>query len=224
MWVIPKLTPEFIEQMNDVLTVYERPYNQRKPVVCYDEKSVELRYPSRPTKPVKLGKPVRMDSEYVRNGTANVFMAVEPKARKRMAPVRKRRTYRDFAKVIRQLLEGPYRQARKLVLVMDNLNTHQEKALIETFGKRIGRRLWNRIEPHYTPKHASWLNMAEIELSVLDTQCLDRLIGDRRMLRKEVTAWKRRRNRMGAGIDWQFTKTKAAEKFQLKYNNGKLSK
>src|SRR3989344_4460995 len=204
MWVIPSLTPEFIERMEEVLDLYAKPYDSQEPVVCFDEKSKELR---KDAKPVIRGAITKRDYEYVRNGTANVFMTVEPK--------RGHRTKKDFAREIRRVSKLPrYVKAKRIHIVLDNLNTHFEKSLIETFGNREAARLMRRIRFHHTPKHASWLNMAEIELSILEKQCLKQRIPDRSVLRAHLKAWQRRRNGQKMQINWKFTKQDARIKFK----------
>ena len=201
--------------MMDVLEVYERPYDKEKPVVCVDEKSVPLREEARPPIPSQPGSVKKKDYEYVRNGTANIFIAVEPKGNHRELQVTKRRTKPDFAKFIASLVERTYSAAEKIVVVLDNLNTHFEKSFTETFSKEKAEQILKRLEFHYTPKHASWLNMAEIELSILSRQCLNRSIGTQEELRRQTTAWRKKRNRKGIGITWRFTQEKAKEKFNL---------
>ena len=212
MWVIPDLTPEFIERMEEVLDWYAKPYDPKQPIICFDEKSKELRKDSRP---VIRGVITKRDYEYVRNGTANVFMTVEPKAGYRTTHATKRRTKADFAREIRRIGKLPrYEKAQRIHIVLDNLNIHGEGSLIETFGIREARHIMRRIEFHHTPKHASWLNMAEIELSILEQQCLRQRIPDRSALRAHLEAWQTRRNKHHAKINWKFTKQDAQKKFQ----------
>lgn len=215
MWCISEITPEFEERMMDVLEVYERAYNPKEPVVCVDEKSVALHKEIREPIPVQQGSARKVDSEYERNGTANIFMAVEPKGCHRDVEVTAKRKKPDFAKFIKQLLETTYREAEKVIFVLDNLNTHFEKSFHDTFSKQEAKKLLERIEFHHTPCHASWLDMAEIELSVLSKQCLNRRIGTRQGLKRQVHAWAKQRNKKGIGITWQFTREKAKEKFKL---------
>ena len=202
--------------MDDVLRLYERPYNPKKPVVCLDEKSKQLLEHAREPQPMKPGKPMRIDSEYIRKGTANIFVMVEPKAGKRYTVVRTRRTAMDFAIAVDTLV-GHYPDADMIHVVLDNLNTHCEKSLVNAFGEEKTKRIMNRLKFHYTPKHGSWLNMAEIEIAVMDTECLGRgrRIPDKGTLEREVTAWQNRRNSQCARINWRFTRKKAREKFQL---------
>ncbi len=198
----------------DILELYERPYNPKIPVICFDEKSKQLLIHKRNPIPVKPGMPERYDSEYIRNGTVNLFVAVEPKAGKRHVLTRRHRTGKDFAIFIAWLV-GLYRKAVKIIIILDNLNTHAVKWIFETFSKKKTEEILEKVEFHYTPVHGSWLNMAEIEISVLETECLNRRIPDRKTIQKEVTAWKKRRNDKKAKIEWQFTREKAREKFNL---------
>jgi hypothetical protein len=172
--------------MEDVLEVYHRPYDARRPVVCLDEQSKQLIRETRTPIPASPGQPERVDYEYERNGTANLFMAFEPLAGRRRVKVTDRRTKVDFAHVIRELVDDRYPGAEVVVVVMDNLNTHRLSSLYEAFAPDEARRLIGRLEVHHTPKHGSWLNMAETELSVLSRQCLDRRIGEKDELRSEV--------------------------------------
>lgn len=216
MWCIPKVTPEFVERMLDVLEVYERPYDPQKPVVCMDEKSTQLLKETRNTIPGKPGKPSKADYEYERNGTVNLFVAVEPKAGKRTVRVTRRRTKKDYASFIKYLVTKVYKKAKKVVLVEDNLNTHSKKVLIEVLGEIEGNKIANRIEWHFTPKHASWLDQAEIEIHSLEQQCLNRRIPDFHTMQSEVAACAKKRNLDKCRINWQFTREKAKEKFKLK--------
>ena len=210
MWCIPKVTSEFIERMLDVLEVYERPYDPLLPVVCLDEKSKQLLQDTKTRKPLpmKPGKPQRTDYEYKRNGTTNLFVAVEPKGKKRIARVTKRRTKKDYASFIKLLIDHIYKKAKKIILVEDNLNTHNEGSLIEAFGEKEGKRIGKKIEWHYTPKHASWLDQAEIEIHSLEQQCLNRRIPDFHTMQSEVAACVKKRNQDKCGINWQFTREK----------------
>ena len=201
--------------MLDVLEVYERPYDPKKPVVCMDEKSKQLLKDTRVTIAGKPGKPERVDYEYERNGTINLFVAVEPKAGKRTVRVTKRRTKKDYASFIKHLVTHVYRKATKVVLVEDNLNTHSEKVLIEMLGEKEGGKIARKIEWHFTPKHASWLDQAEIEIHSLEQQCLNRRIRDFHTMQSEVAAYVKKRNQDKCTINWQFTREKAREKFKL---------
>jgi hypothetical protein len=191
--------------MEDVLEVYARPYDPRRPQVCFDEGGKQLVGDVRPPLPVRPGSPRREDYEYQRNGTANLFVAFEPLAGARRVEVTERRTNRDFARMIQRLVDEWYAEAEKVVLVLDNLSTHKPAALYEAFAPAEARRLAEKIEWHYTPKHGSWLNVAEMELSVLARQCLDRRIPDQEALRREVNAWVEKRNKAVVKVDWLFT-------------------
>jgi hypothetical protein len=214
MWCIAKLTELYIERMMDILELYERPYNSKVVMICFDEKSKQLLAHKRIPIPVKPGMPRRLDSEYVRNGTINLFVAVEPKAGNRHVLIREHRTGKDFALFIEWLV-SLYPDVDKIIMVLDNLNTHAKKWIFETFDKKKAKEILEKIEFHYTPVHGSWLNMAEIEISVLETECLNRRIPDRGTLQKEVTAWMKRRNDKKAKINWRFTREKAKEKFKF---------
>lgn len=203
--------------MEDVLAVYTRPYDPQRPVVCLDEASKQLVAETRVPLPAAPGKLARSDYEYERKGTANLFMVFEPLAGQRRVTVTERRTAIDFAHVIRDLVEAYSPQADTIVLVMDNLNTHKPAALYEAFEPAEARRLLERLEIHHTPKHGSWLNMAETELSVLATQCLNRRIPDKEILTREVAAWERQRNTAECRIDWQFTTQDARVKLKRLY-------
>ena len=191
--------------MEDVLDVYQRPVDPKRPLVCLDEASKQLLSDARPALPMVVGQPVRQDSEYVRNGTASLFMVYEPLAGKRHIHVSAQRTCLDFARVILHLVDVLHPDADKIVLVMDNLNTHTPASLYRAFLPAEARRLADRLEVHYTPKHGSWLNMAEIELSVLARQCLSERMSDTENLQKQVAAWQERRNASAVAIDWRFT-------------------
>jgi hypothetical protein len=203
--------------MEDVIDVYQRPYDADRPVVCVDEGGKQLVGDVREPLPVRAGSPAKEDSEYARGGVANLFLAFEPLAGRRVVEVTERRTAVDFARFVRHLLDAVYPSAAKLVLVTDNLNTHCTGSLYEAFEPAEARRLAGRIEWHYTPKHGSWLNMAEIELSVLARQCLDRRIPDREVLAREVSTWEAKRNAAGVKADWQFTTADARIKLKKLY-------
>lgn len=191
--------------MEDVLSLYEEPYDARRPVVCFDEKSVQLVAETRVASAVAPGQPRRYDYEYERKGTANIFIAVEPLGGKRYVTVTERRTKLDFAAQMQTLVDVRYPEAQLIRLVCDNLNTHKPASLYEAFPPAEARRLLKRLEFHYTPKHASWLDMAEIELSVLSRECLDRRIANKEALESETAAWQRRRNQAGIPVKWRFT-------------------
>jgi DDE superfamily endonuclease len=203
--------------MEDVIGVYHRPADPACPVVCVDEGGKQLVGDVREPLPVRAGSPAKDDAEYERHGTANLFLAFEPLAGRRVVDVTERRTAVDFARFVRHLLDAVYPSAAKVVLVTDNLNTHCVGSLYEAFEPAEARRLADRIEWHYTPKHGSWLNMAEIELSVLARQCLDRRIPDREVLAREVATWEAKRNAAGVTADWQFTTADARVKLKKLY-------
>jgi hypothetical protein len=203
--------------MEDVLEVYTRSYDPQRPQVCLDETSKQLVAETRMPIPAAPGQPERIDYEYERQGTANLFMVFEPLAGQRLVQVTARRTSIDFAHVIQELVDEQYPQAEKLVLVMDNLNTHKLASLYEAFAPAEARRLTERLEIHYTPKHGSWLNMAETELSVLATQCLDRRIPDQTTLCQEVAVWEQRRNQAKCTVEWRFTTQEARIKLKRLY-------
>ena len=204
--------------MEDVLDVYAKPYDKKAPVICLDEKSKQLLADSRPSLPTAKGKIAIQDYEYVRKGTGNIFVAVEPLARKRITQVTRRRTKLGYALFLERLVKN-YPKARSIHLVQDNLNTHFLPSLIEAFGVRKAQSLWKKIVPHYTPKHASWLNMAEIEINALSTQCLDRRLASLEKLHGEVEACTARRNRDRTMIRWTFSREKAKKKFPTLYSN-----
>ena len=191
--------------MEDVLSLYEEPYDAKRPVVCFDEKSVQLVAETRVPSAVRPGRPQRYDYEYERKGTANIFMAVEPLGARRYVKATERRTKVDFAHQMQTLLDVHYPEAECIRLVCDNLNTHKPASLYEAFPPAEARRLLQRLEFHYTPKHASWLDMAEIELSVLSRECLDRRIPDKETLERETAAWQANRNQAGIPVKWRFT-------------------
>ena len=217
-WVIPpQANAEFVCAMEDVLEVYKRPHDPERPVVCLDETSKQLVAETRQPVPAAPGRPERIDYEYERNGTANLFMVTEPLVGQRYVTVTERRTAVDFAMVIRDLVDCAYADAEQIVLVMDNLNTHKLASLYEAFTPAEARRLAERLEIHYTPKHGSWLNIAEIELGILNRQCLDRRLGSVEVLKKEVRAWQRSRNNTCGTVDWQFTTKDARIKLKRLY-------
>jgi DDE superfamily endonuclease len=203
--------------MEDVLDVYHRPYDEQRPLVCLDEASKQLIGETVQPLPAEPGQPERFDYEYVRNGTANLFMISEPLLGWRHVEVTERRTAKDFAEVVRWLVEEVYADAEKVVLVLDNLNTHKLASLYETFPAEQARRLAERLEIHHTPKHGSWLNMAEIELSVLAGQCLDRRLESVAVLKYEVAAWESERNERMVEVKWQFTTADARIKLRHLY-------
>ena len=217
-WCIPpKASAEFVCAMEDVLDVYHRPYDEKRPVVAVDEASKQLVGEAVQPIPAQPGQPERFDYAYVRNGTANLFMISEPLAGWRHVMVTERRTAKDFAEVLRWLAEDVYKEAEKIVLVMDNLNTHKLASLYEAFEPERARRIAERIEVHHTPKHGSWLNVAEIELSVLSRQCLDRRIESVDELLKELEPWAEERNDRAVGVKWRFTTADARIKLRRLY-------
>ena len=191
--------------MEDVLEVYHRPFDPLHSVVCMDEKPYQLLGQAREPLPMKPGLPKREDNEYVRNGTCSIFIFTEPLSGWRYAEVSERRTKQDWARNIKYLLENHYAHAEKVVLVMDNLNTHVIASLYEAFPAPVAFALAQKLEIHYTPKHGSWLNIAEIELSAMSTQCLDRRIDNMIALTREIDAWQSDRNHSAKSVDWQFT-------------------
>jgi hypothetical protein len=207
----------FVAQMEDVLDVYTQPYDSKRPRVCMDERPMQLLKETRVPLPMQPGKPARFDYEYERNGTVTHFLFTEPLAGWRKATVRERKTAVDWAEEMRVLLEEDYPEAETVVLVCDNLNTHRIASLYEAFPAEQARRLASRLEIHYTPKHGSWLNIAECELSVLVSQCLNRRLGDIETLRRETAAWQRERNAAQKGVDWRFTKQDARIKLKHLY-------
>lgn len=203
--------------MEDVLELYAEPYDPKRPVVCFDEASKELHGQVADPVPPAPGRPAREDYEYLRNGTANLFMVVEPLAGRRRVDVTDRRTIPDFAAQMRVLCDELYPDAEVICVVLDNLNTHTLGSLFATYAPDKAWRLARRLEFHYTPKHASWLNMAECELSVLDRQCLDRRIADKDTLTTEVAAWEEPRNRAEVKIEWTFRVADARKKLDFLY-------
>jgi hypothetical protein len=203
--------------MEDVLDVYQRPFDPKRPLVCMDEASKQLRADSRPPLPMQPGKPERYDYEYVRHGTANLFMFFAPLLGRRHVAVTDQRTRTDWAKAMQEMIDGQYPEAERIVLVMDNLNTHTPASFYEAFEPAEARRLAAKLEIHYTPKHGSWLNMAEIELSVLDRQCLDRRLPDKETVEQETAAWEAERNARQMSVDWRFTTTDARIKLKRLY-------
>lgn len=217
MWCIGKLTAEYRRRMYDVLDLYAQPYREREPVICIDEKSKQLIRNSRVPLPMKAGTPAKLDYEYVREGTCNIFVAVEPRGGRRVVKVTERRTKSDFVSFVQRLLERTYASARKVHLVLDNLNTHFRSCFDEVLGPAAAATLLRRVVFHHTPKHASWLNMAEIDISILDRQCLRRRLADKATVRREVGAWQRKRNAERCGIEWTFTRQKADRKLHRHY-------
>jgi hypothetical protein len=218
MWCIPpKQSAEFVYHMEDVLEVYQRPYDPKRPVICIDETSKQLIGETRTPLPLGPGMIERYDHEHVRHGTTNLFLACEPLAGWRHVAVTEHRCRVDWAGFIRDLLEGRYAQAERVVLVMDQLNTHALASLYEAFPPEEAKRLAERIELHHTPKHGSWLNIAEIELSALGRQCLARRIAQQDTLRRKVEQWADQRNATATKIVWHFTTEQARIKLRSLY-------
>jgi len=203
--------------MEDTLDLYAEPYDPRYPHVCFDEVPYQLVAETRIPLPMQPGKPERYDYEYRRNGTCNLFVFFQPLAGWRQVKVTERRTKLDFAQCMKELVDVLFPEAEQIRVTLDNLNTHTPAALYEAFDAAEARRLIRKLEFHYTPKHGSWLNMAEIEISVLTGQCLDRYIPDVTILKREVAAWQEERNARQATIDWQFTTAKARDKLKRLY-------
>jgi hypothetical protein len=224
MWCVADLDDEYIAKMEDVLEVYEWPYDPQQPVVCVDEKPITLHADVRPASPAVPGREARRDNEYERCGTANVFCAVEPKAGRHFTFPTPDRSGFEFAQVVVALaLEYP--EAQTIHLVMDNLNIHGRKSLSDIFGAEMATEVWDRFTVHYTPKHGSWLNQAEIEIGIFCRQCLGtRRIPNLKTLRREARAWNRRMNRDRVKINWKFDRKTARHKFGYKWNSFKRSK
>ncbi len=217
MWCIAEINQEFQDYMYHILDLYEKPYDPKNPVIGLDEKPKQLLEDSRSSIPMRPGQSKKYDYEYIRHGTAVIFMAVEFKAGKRTTRVTSRRTMKDFAKFVRHLVDKVYPEAEKLHFVVDNLNTHKNASFFKMYEPEKAKRLIDKIEFHYTPKHASWLNVAEIEIGVMDTECTRRRIPEKELLRREVIAWTKRRNEQKKKIHWKFTKEKADKKLSKYY-------
>ncbi len=217
MWCIGELTEEYRRRMYELLSLYARPYDPEEPVICMDEKSKQLLRETRCPLPAKPGVPLRQDYEYERAGTCNIFVAVEPRGGKRHVQVTERRTKEDFVSFVCRMLRRGYSEVRKVHLVPDNLNTHLRSSFQEVLGKEAAASILRRIQFHYTPVHASWLNMAEIEIGILERQCLARCAAEQATLTAEVAAWERRRNTAQCGIEWTFTRKDADRKLRRHY-------
>lgn len=216
MWCVAEVDDEYKEKMEDVLAVYEKKYDSKEPVVCLDERPLVLHADVREPEASRPGKIARRDGEYKRNGTANAFCAVEPKAGRHFTKITKTRKAWQFARMVEEIVRS-YPRVRTVHLVMDNLNTHNNKSLIRYFGERRGKKLWAKITPHYTPRHGSWLNQAEIEISMFSRQCLGKVrVADLDAMKARARAWNRRMNRDQVKINWTFTRKKAREKFKYK--------
>jgi hypothetical protein len=217
MWCIGKITNEYRQRMYNLLELYARPYDEKEPVICIDEKSKQLIQQTRTPIAARAGMPIKEDYEYKRAGTRNIFLAVEPRGGRRQAEVTARRTKTDFVRFIGQLVGKVYAGAQKIHLVMDNLNTHFRGSFEEILGVKRTNQMLERVEFHYTPKHASWLNMAEIEIGIMDRQCTGHRLASENILMSEVAAWKQRRNQAKATIDWRFTRQDADQKLSRHY-------
>lgn len=217
MWCIGRLTEEYRSRMYALLELYARPYKSREPVICIDEKSKQLLKDTRTPLPIKAGATAKQDYEYKRAGTCNIFVAVEPKGKKRVAVVTERRTKEDFVNFVHGLIDNVYAGAKKVHIVLDNLNTHFRSSFEEILGPEMAATFLRRVEFHYTPKHASWLNMAEIEIGILERQCLGQRLKDQATISREVAAWQQRRNANECGIEWSFTRQDADRKLGNHY-------
>jgi len=223
MWCVAELNEDYIAKMEDVLEIYERPYDPEEPVVCLDERPVTLHADVRPSSPAKPGREARQDNEYERRGTANIFCAVEPKAGRHFTFATPDRSGFEFAKVAFELALQ-YPGATTIHLILDNLNIHHYKSLTDLLGTQVGSEVWNRFTVHYTPTHGSWLNQAEIEIGILSRQCLGRRrIPDLSTLQRETRAWNRRINRDRVTINWTFNCKAARRKFHYKRKSSKRS-
>jgi hypothetical protein len=214
---VPKIDGEYVARMEDVLDLYAEPLDPARPVVCLDESPLQLIGEVREPIPAAPGQLERVDYEYRRNGTVNLFVAVDAHRPWRKVTVTEQRTARDYAKRLRELVDVDYPDAGCIRVVQDNLSTHTPGSLYEAFPAPEAHRILERLEFHYTPKHASWLNMVEIEIGVLKRQCLDRRIDDREELEREIAAWERQRNLAGAHLKWMFTTEKARTKMGRAY-------
>ncbi len=217
MWCIPRVDGSYVARMEDVLDLYAEAADPKRPVVCFDESPTQLIGEVRQPIPLAPGQPERYDCEYRRNGTANLFVFLDAHRSWRHVKTTEQRTARDFAFCMRDLADTHYAEAELIRVVLDNLSTHTAGALYETFPAPEAHRILQRLEFHYTPKHASWLNMVEIEIGVLRGQCLDRRIGEREVLVAEIAAWQRQRNASGARVNWKFTTQKARDKLARAY-------
>src|SRR5437016_2398572 len=218
MWCVAELDEEYIRRLEDGLAVYEKPLSEREPVVCIDEKPVVLHADLRPPRPMYPGRTLRRDSEYERRGTANAFCGVEPKAGRHYPRVTPDRSSPEFADYLLEIAEH-YPAADTIHLVMDNLSSHTRKAVVERYGEKAGDWLWDRFTVHYTPKHGSWLNQAEIEISLFSRRCLgSRRIPTLTILKRQASAWNRRTNRARVKINWKFDRKAARKKFGYKYS------
>lgn len=223
MWCVPRLDDEYITRMEDVLEIYERPYDPHEPVVCLDERPVQLHGDARPRSQARPGRAAHYDYEYTRGGTANIFCAVEPLAGKHITKVTNDRKAPEFAKMIAEIVRR-YPSARTIHLVLDNLSTHSFASVARHYGDADATAIWSRLTVHFTPKHGSWLNMAEMEIGLMNKQCLGTLrFEDTVPLRLHVAAWNRRANRERRRINWTFTRRAARKKFRYNPTRAKLS-
>jgi hypothetical protein len=214
MWCVPELNQEYKERMEAILDVYEKPFNEKEPTVCIDEKPVQLLEDTRDAIPMNKKKITKIDYEYRRNGTANIFGIVEPKGGRHLSYVTRNKVSKEYAKALKKISKK-YENAKTIHLIQDNYKTHSKKALIDYYGEKEGEKLYKRFTMHYTPKHASWLNQAEIELSLIGRQCLGkRRIGDINKLSNEVKSFTKQLNRKKTIIEWKFTKKDARKKFR----------
>lgn len=217
-WVIPpEQSSEFVSNMERVLDIYKRPYDKDYPVVCMDESPKQLIEESRPAISMKPGQEAREDCEYIRNGVVNVFMANEPLKGKRFVDVTEFKTKKDWAMFIKRIADEKYPKAKRITLVMDNYNTHNASSFYETLKPKEAKKLWDRFDFVYTPKHGSWLNMAEIELQVLNKQCLKRHLSTIESVKEQVNVWNVDRNNKNSRINWQFTTRDARVKLKRLY-------
>lgn len=217
MWCIAEITPEYRERMYRLLDLYEEEYDPEYPVICVDEKSKQLIEEIRTPIPMKPGQPEKYDYEYIRRGTRNIFVAVEPKGGRRFNKVTKTRKKVDFARFVRELVRSRYQKATLIRIVLDNLNTHFENSFYETFAKEEADEILSKVAFYYTPKHASWLNMAEIEINIMDRQCLGRKIGSENLLKRQINSWTKESNKLKKKIIWKFTKQHADKKLSKYY-------
>ena len=216
-WCIPEASAEYVANMEDVLDVYKRPYDPDVPVICFDEKNIQLIEETRVPIPAEPGKKEKVDYEYRRNGVGNIFMVFEPLQHVRYVEIRERRTKIDFAACMKNVVDEYYPDKDKVIIVMDNLNTHKFGSLYEAFAPEEARRIAEKLEIHYTPKHGSWLNMAEIEIGILTKQCLSRRIPSIEQLESETISWAKSRNQSGGTVNWQFTTEDARIKLRRLY-------
>lgn len=213
----PEQNSEFVANMEHVLDVYKRPYNADNPVICMDESPKQLISEAQLSMPMKPGMEARIDYEYVRHGMVNIFMANEPLEGKRLVEVTAFKTKKDWAKFVKRIADELYPKVNRITLVMDNFKTHAASAFYETFEPEEAKRLWDRFEFVFTPKHGSWLNMAEIELHVLNSQCLNRHLSTMKEVKKEIAAWQNHRNNKDSKINWQFSTKKSRIKLRRLY-------